>query len=240
VSDELKKSVIIEGVASTPDRDIQGETLDIAGADITDLKNGFGFANSDHASGFTNLVGRVIDADKIMRQEDCKTPFQKKEWEKRKKPFIWTKNELWDGHGHKEADSIASIYKFYQSKGEEAPIRLSVEGKTLERGPGGLLKKTKIRGVAITVAPANRQTRTEVVGMLKNEGYGEDFCDSLVKSENHSTPAFVECESGFEKILELAVTARDLIKMARASGDPQPRLNSAELLKRLKALKGSA
>jgi hypothetical protein len=236
VNNDLRKGLILEGVASTPDRDIQGETLDIAGADIADLKNGFGFCNSDHNAGFSHLVGRVIEADKIMSEADAKTQFQRAAWKEHKKPFIWTKSEIWDGHDHKEADSIASIYKFYQNKGEKSPIRLSVEGKTLERGPGGLLKKTKIRGVAITVAPANRKTHTEVVGMLKSEGFADEFCDNLVKSENHSIPAFVECDSGLEKILELAKTARDLVKMARRSGlESHP--NSAEFLRRFRVLK---
>lgn len=207
---DLQKATIIEGIASTQARDSQGETIDLAGADISPLLEGRGFVNSDHRNSFEALVGRVIDAKKIQSLDDCKSPTQVKYWTDQKRPFIWTKIELWDGHGHKEADSIGSIYNFYQTKGEAAPIKLSVEGKTLERGSNGMLKRTLIRGVALTVHPANRQARTEVVGIVKNAGGNED----LVKNEDHEVPIFIEQINGspVERLYELAITAKNLIK----------------------------
>ena len=119
---ELKKSTIIECIASTADRDVTNESLDIEGADISPLLEGRGFVNSDHSPRFEHLVGRVLDAKKIKSLNDCATPAQIKFWNEIKKPFIWTKAELFDGSGHKEADSIASIYKFYQNKNENPHV----------------------------------------------------------------------------------------------------------------------
>jgi hypothetical protein len=238
----LAKATIIEGVASTEKRDQQGEVLDINGADISTLEEGRGFVNSDHSGRFEHLVGRVLQAKKIQRIEDCETPTQVKYYQDLKKPFLWTKLELWDGHGHKEADAIGSIYKFYQDKGEEAPIKLSVEGKTLERGKDGVLKRTMIKGVAITVHPANRATRTDVVGIVKSMGAPE----ALVKSETDSVPTFIEQTnpSPIERLYDLTVNARELLKGLRGSreeNDSQARLARCQAeLERIKNLKAKA
>lgn len=211
---ELLKSTIIEGVASTEARDSQGESLDLNGADISILLEGRGFVNSDHSNRFEHLVGRVLDAKKIQNMEDCETAQQMRYMSEMKKPFLWTKLELWDGHGHKEADAISSIYNYYKDRNEEAPIKLSVEGKTLERGKGGLLKRTVIKGVALTVHPANKTTKTDVVGLVKSVGAPE----SLVKSEDDIVPLFIEekDQGPVERIFDLAVTARQLIRQAKS------------------------
>lgn len=205
--EDLRKATIIEGIASTAHRDSQGEVLDLDGADITPLLEGRGFVNSDHSNRFEHLVGRVLNAKKIKSLGDCETPSQVKYYMDIKKPFIWTQLELWDGHGHKEADAIGSIYKFYDSKGEKSPIKLSVEGKTLERSNGGILKRTIIKGVAITVYPANKTTRTEVTGLVKSAG-----CDmDLVKSDGTPVPFFIEERepSKMEYLFQLAMSARN-------------------------------
>jgi len=208
----LAKSTVIEGVASTENRDIQGEVLDLDGADITPLLEGRGFVNSDHSGRFEHLVGRVLEAKKVNSMADCETSSQLKYFQHYKKPFLWTKLELWDGHGHKEADAISSIYNFYKDRNEDSPIKLSVEGKTLERGPGGSLKRTLIRGVALTVHPANRTTRTDVVGLVKTAGANE----ALVKSEGHVVPVFFERrESSVDKLFDLVVQAKTLIEMLK-------------------------
>lgn len=238
----LAKATIIEGVASTSARDQQGEVLDIDGADISTLQEGRGFVNSDHSGRFEHLVGRVLEARKIKDLGDCQTPAQVKYFHDLKKPFLWTKLELWDGHGHKEADAIGSIYKFYQDKGEEPPVKLSVEGKTLERGKDGVLKRTMIKGVALTVHPANRTTRTDVVGIVKSMGAPE----SLVKSENDLVPLFIEqkTQTPTERLYDLAVNARELIKSLKATSketDSKDRLvqcqTQLERIKNLRAIK---
>jgi hypothetical protein len=230
----LKKSTIIEAVASTPDKDVTNEILDIDGADISPLLEGRGFVNSDHRNDFAHLVGRVVAAKKISKAEDCETPYQIKAWNEHKKPFIWTKAEIWDGTGHKEADSIASIYKFYQSKNEEAPIKVSVEGKTLDR-KGGVLKRTLIKGIALTVAPCNRKTHTEVVQMTKSLGLD---ANSLVKSED-AVPFFVETkENPLQKLFDLAQAAKAVMAQAKepVQKSEEVELKSPALLERLKQM----
>ncbi len=231
---ELKKSTVIECVASTPDRDVANETLDIEGADITPLLEGRGFVNSDHRNDFAHLVGRVLEAKKISKMEDCKTTSQIRYWQDLRKPFIWAKAEIWDGTGHKEADSIASIYKFYQSRNEEAPIKVSVEGKTLERGEKGHLKRTLIKGIALTVAPCNRKTRTDVVQVTKSLGLDADY---LVKNED-TIPSFIEInDDPLKRINQLANTAKQILADTRQGmTKSELKLKSPALLERLKQM----
>ena len=230
---ELKKSIVIECIASTPDKDVAGESLDIAGADISPLLEKRGYLNSDHNNDFAHTVGKVIDAKKIMKVEDCTTPTQLKFWQETKKPFIWAKGELYDGVGHKEADAIGSIYKFYMAKNEAPPIKISVEGKTLERD-GNNLKRTLIKGLALTLAPCNRKTRSEVTQITSNVGM-----NGLIKSENYVNPTFVEVEDDpFEKLKALANQAKSMISDIRKSESAQTvvQLKSPKLLENLKAL----
>jgi hypothetical protein len=233
----LRKSTIIECIASTPDRDVTNETLDLDGADISPLLENRGYVNSDHRNDFAHLIGRVLSAKKIYKAEDCTTPSQLKFWSEKKKPFLWCKAELWDGHGHKESDAIASIYKFYQSKNEAAPIKVSVEGKTLERGENGHLKRTLIKGIALTVHPCNRETKTEVTQITKSLGIAEN---DLIKSETALVPDFVEVsdESPLEKVLKLAIVARQLLRKASEMSESQEvvTLKSPQLLKQLKSI----
>lgn len=229
----LKKSIVIECIASTPDKDVAGETLDIGGADISPLTDNRGYLNSDHRNDFANTVGKVLEAKKIMKAEDCTTPTQIKYWKEVQKPFIWAKGELYDGVGHKEADSIAAIYKFYMAKGEAPPIKISVEGKTLERD-GTNLKRTLIKGLALTLAPCNRKTKSEVTMITKSMGVD---VNSLFKSEASSN--FVEVEdSPIEKLMALAQQAKAMISDIKKSESTQtmPELKSPKLLENLKTL----
>jgi hypothetical protein len=207
---ELLKSTVIECVSTTSDKDSQGEILDLAGADITPLNESKGFLNSDHSGRFEHLLGRVISANKVFKAEDAKTPYQEKAWDKLQRPFLASKVELWDGSGHKEADSVAAIYRHYQSIGQETPIKISVEGKVLERDNRNrnVLKRTLIKGLALTVQPANHNTMTEVVGIAKSMGAD----DRMFKSES---PAFIEMpDEPLEKVYQLALVARQLLRQA--------------------------
>lgn len=230
---DLKKSIVIECIASTPDKDIAGETLDIAGADISPLTDKRGYLNSDHNNDFAHTVGKVLEAKKIMKAEDCTTPTQIKYWQEVKKPFIWAKGELYDGVGHKEADAIASIYKFYMAKNEAPPIKISVEGKTLERD-GNNLKRTLIKGLALTLAPCNRKTKSEVTQITKSMGVD---ANKLFKSE--TSAMFVEvADSPLERIIALANQAKNMISDIKKSESKQTmqELESPKLLENLKKL----
>lgn len=207
----FKSSVLIEGVAATEAPDSVGESLNIDGADTSELNNGF--INADHDRKFSSLLGRVIDSKKIYSKDDCSTPFQQKEWERLKRPYLWIKGEIWDDPAHKEAAAVAAIYRHYTSQGLPAPIRLSVEGKTLERS-GRRLMRTKIKGVAATVVPCNKETSTEVVQFLKSQSVAPATIDTLMKSQADSRPFIETNEQPLERIRKLVTIATHIIRAA--------------------------
>lgn len=207
----LAKSLIVEGVAATEAPDSVGESLILNGADISELNRGF--LNGDHQKSFAHLLGRVVDSKKIYSAGDCETTFQHKEWERLKRPFLWVKGEIWDDPAHKEASAVAAIYRHYTARGLDVPVKLSVEGKTLERR-GNRLTKTKIRGVALTVVPCNKETSTEVVQFLKSQHVAEGTIDSLMKSQADARPILRE-ENPLERIRNLMTMATHLLRAAR-------------------------
>jgi hypothetical protein len=174
---QLKKNLILEGVFGSEVPDTSGEILDIAGADISELKSGKALVNTehispkdiekadtpDHAKGFAAIIGRVLDAKKIFKKEDCATERELKAWQKIQRPIIYGKLEIWDGpDAHDNARAAASIARMLNSS--DAPFRLglSVEGSTLKR-EGNILKKTIIRGMAATIKPCNRTATMDIV-----------------------------------------------------------------------------
>lgn len=173
----LKKNLILEGVFGSEVPDTSGEILDIAGADISELKSGKALVNTehispkdiekadtpDHAKGFSSIIGRVLDAKKIFSKEDCANERELKAWSKIQRPIIYGKLEIWDGPvAHDNAKAAASIARMLNRS--DAPFRLglSVEGSTLKRD-GNILKKTVIRGMAATIKPCNRTATMDIV-----------------------------------------------------------------------------
>src|SRR6185369_922744 len=58
---------VVSGVASTGDEDLQGETIDQSGLDISMLKAGRGLFNWDHQKGPENVLGQIEDADFVTK-----------------------------------------------------------------------------------------------------------------------------------------------------------------------------
>ena len=213
MTNKLKKSLIIESACSVQSPDNVGEILELDGADTSQLNGGQ--LNADHRKGFAHLLGRIIDHKKIRSENDCETAFQRKEWQRLQRPYLWTRAELFDGFGHKEADSVAAIYRYYMDKNLPVPVKTSVEGKILER-QGKRLMRTSIRGVALTIQPCHTQTSTEVVDVLKSQNVSQDTIDQLLKSQDSSVPIFTEVEPDtMTKVHALACLALQILSSTK-------------------------
>lgn len=208
---DIKKSLIVETVASTSDLDSQGESVDLNGMDISPLIAGTGFLNVDHMPGFSNMIGHVTAAKKVMKAEDAETPFQQKEWSRLKKPFLSCTFELWSNTEHKEAKAVKAIYDHYSKKNEAPPLRISIEGKTLERGRGAenhILKRTLVRGLALTVQPSNKHTSSEVIQINKSLGLDENH---FAKSSEYRV--FTETKDDpITRLHQLVLVANQMLK----------------------------
>jgi len=199
----LKKNILLEGIFSCESPDTSGEVLSVAGADISDLQTGQATLNTEHINpedadnaemhkntegfqGFNSIVGRVVNAKKIFSDKDCQSDRELLAWRKMRKPMIYGTVEIWDGpDAHDNARAAASIARMFNKQKEGPQLGLSVEGSTLDR-EGNILKRTVIRKMALTMKPAFREARVDIV---------EDSAPQVAKSMSKPT-----IEGGFEPL----------------------------------------
>jgi ribosomal protein S27E len=143
----------IFGCAGTEDIDKVGESVKLDGMDISEIH----LFNDEHESDtMFQVLGKITEAKKIYSEKDIKDEFQKKAWDRMKRPFLYVRGKIADEEGHPNAAAAASLIRF-AVKNPDFRIGLSVEGSTLERR-GNDLVKTKVKNVALTVKPANPHT----------------------------------------------------------------------------------
>lgn len=140
----------IKGIASTPDEDLQGETVDQEGLDIGLLKAGRGLFNFDHQKGPENVLGQIEDADFI--DKDGKRCLQV------------------EGYLFKHQDRAKAMYNIMRSlkKGAAPRVQMSIEGKILQRDfvNNKAIKKARIDKVALTLDPVNPYTYADLCKSL--------------------------------------------------------------------------
>lgn len=173
----------IQGIASTDDEDLQGETVDQSGLDISVLKSGRGLFNYDHQKGPENLVGEIEDAEFITQNG---------------KRCLMVKGYLFKNH--ERAKGFHQILTSLK-KGSRNRVQMSIEGKVLQRDfmNSKAIKKARIDKVALTLDPVNPYTYAELVKSL----------NSLEKPEGSEVIEIIEetvtmKKSDLEKILDFA------------------------------------
>jgi hypothetical protein len=181
-----KKPIEIDACAGSQLRDTQGEMLSVEGADISELEAGRGRWNDNHGKGFFNSIGRITEAHKIFKAEDCQNERHKYYWEKVKAPYIYVRGILYDDEDHPNAKAAAAILRNIHKS--DAPLRLkaSVEGGVVQRGLAdpSLLARTKIHSIALTFTPANNATLVEPINLNKS-AVDVDADMELIKSVMH-------------------------------------------------------
>jgi len=202
-------------------KDTQGETLSVEGADISDLQDGKGRLNDNHGKGFFNSLGRVTEAKKIFKSEDCENERHKYYWEKIKAPFIYAKGYLFNNEDHPNAKAAAAILRNIHREDAPLVMKASVEGGVVARGTAdpSRLARTKIHSVALTFTPANNATLVEPVDLNKaNQDWEAD--KQLIKSVMHlaetNVPSFrhiqrhASANSIYDNILKIQELSREL------------------------------
>ena len=181
-----KKPLEIDMIAGSQLRDTQGEMLSIEGADISELIAGKGRLNDNHGKGFFNAIGRITEAKKIFKAEDCEDDRQRHYWEKVKAPYIYVKGQLYDDEDHPNAKAAAAILRNIHKTDAPLQLKASVEGGVVSRGvkDSSFLARTKIHSVALTFTPANNATLVEPISLDKST-YNEAADLILIKSVMH-------------------------------------------------------
>ncbi len=142
---------MVEGVASTPAKDLQKEIVLQKGIDLRYfLKHGY--FNNDHKPGFENKVGQPTKAE-IRRLKD-------KQGES--VLGLWVEGYLWPKGEHKVADSIWELAKALKSANSDRCLGFSIQGKVLQRD-GMTILKAWLQDVAITPSPVNTRTFMNLV-----------------------------------------------------------------------------
>lgn len=140
----------IKGIASTPDEDLQGETVDQDGLDISLLKAGRGLFNFDHQKGPENVLGQIEDAEFV--EQDGKKCLMVK------------------GYLFKHQERAKAMYNILKSlkKGTAPRVQMSIEGKILQRDfiNNKAIKKARIDKVALTLDPVNPYTYADLCKSL--------------------------------------------------------------------------
>lgn len=158
---------LVHGIAAAQTWDKTNELVVIKGVDISDLAEK-GLLNYEHdISSPSNILGKIIYANKILTEADCKNIFEKQFYRQLQKPFIYIVGLLFDGVGHPEAIKVASMLKFdyeakKQNKNYKPVLYFSIEGAILER-KNNKITEAIARRVTITIQPANAACSAELL-----------------------------------------------------------------------------
>lgn len=186
---------IVQGIASTDDEDLQGETVDQNGLDISMLKAGRGLFNFDHQKGPENVLGQIEDAEFI--NKDGKKALMVK------------------GYLFKHSERAKAFHNILKSlkKANGPRVHMSIEGKVLQRdfSDNKAIKKARIDKVALTLDPVNPYTYAELVKSLN----APETQETVQVPETIDEMITIK-KSDLERILDFAAKA-----MAAGTGSAQ-------------------
>ena len=178
----------VRGIASTGDADLQGESIDQDGLDISALQAGKGVFNFDHQKGPENVLGIIEDA-KFINHEG--------------KKCLWV-----EGYLFKEQERSKAFRNILKSlkKGSSPRVHMSIEGKILNRDLTNptKIKQARIDKVALTLDPVNPYTFAELCKSLTSE--------SLVQTQEPVAQKEVTAtENQSEEMVQIAKADLDIL-----------------------------
>jgi len=133
----------IQGVASTDDKDLQGEVVDQNGIDFSYFLK-YGYFNNDHKQGFKNKVGQPTEA-------------------RITKNGLWVKGFLFENH--EVSDEIWELMHALDTTQADRRLGFSIQGK-VKRRQGTKIAECWIQDIAVTPAPVNTTTWAEIAKSL--------------------------------------------------------------------------
>lgn len=201
----------IYGIAATDATDRTGERLNIAGADISDLR----IFNDEHkSSNFFSILGDITRAKKILKEEECEDEKQLKCWNLVKRPLIYVEGNIIDD-GHPNAEAATALIK-YSLTHPNFPVGLSVEGATIARN-GNNLDRSKIIAASLTIKPCNTQTRIFPVNNLMKSW--EVFEIPEIYKNTFGRKQFRELPSEEMRLLNKSILIKEVNTLIK-SGNP--------------------
>lgn len=187
----------VQGIASTENVDLQGETVIQHGIDTSYFLK-YGYFNSDHSPGPENKVGEPTE---------CRAT----------KAGLWVKGFLYKGN--EKADHWWDLMKSLEESGAKRKVAWSIQGKVIRRGGNSILK-CWLQDIAITASPVNTHTWAEIVKSLTSERWCihpwkslEKACKGCPGNKDCETsiPAMLKQKEDEEKALSTGGMGRNLI-----------------------------
>jgi hypothetical protein len=164
MAEKAKRGTFIHGIAASEHLDSSGERIMIEGVDITSLTKDGTFNYEHDSKSPASIVGKILEAKKILKRADCETDHQKYFWDKIKMPYIYVAGELFDSVGHKQAGEVAAMVRYDQldtmNKDQKRLINFSIEGSRVEKS-GQIITKCIARKVSVTLTPCNKVCEAE-------------------------------------------------------------------------------
>lgn len=144
----------VEGLASTDDRDLQGEILQQEGFDLSPIRQGKGYFNADHGQHYD-----VKDQARLGIIEEAELT----------EKGLWIKGKVFKNHPE------SMIYYNELKHGKPGAVQFSVEGAIVQRDDmdKGWVKRARIAGVALTRNPVNPKTYASLSKSLHAENIEE-------------------------------------------------------------------
>lgn len=196
---------LLSGIAASENIDSSGETLLMAGLDISTLVP-MGVANFEHSNKETSqIVGKVIFAKKITSDADCENEDQLYFWGIAKSSFLYAIVELFDDVGHEGAENLAAIARYDEKMFKDGKIDFksvfplvgwSIEGSTLQKEADGRITSSLAKRIACTVGPCNKvcwthiynpKQETKKAAQPKKVSKIQDLLQNMLKSEELSS-----------------------------------------------------
>lgn len=196
VDGEKKSGRIIEGIASTEDKDQQGEIVMQNKMDCSYLLEK-GYVNWNHSHAPEDQIGKPLEVVKLPGGKD--TP--------NGKPATFFRAMLFEGMPR--ADAVWTLSKAIESSsgiGNDRMLGFSVEGGVRTR-EGHVLVETVVRHMAVTHEPVNAQSTARCV-LAKSQGFA--VADNvMIDTLDNNVPHFIFKSFGqFVQSLALPVGTR--------------------------------
>jgi hypothetical protein len=144
----------IRGLASTEDRDLQGEIVKQSGLDFSPIREGKGLFNWNHKSDPQFILGKIDKAE------------------------LTDGGTMVEGYLFDKVDNAKAVIQIMESLKPEdkSRIQMSIEGKIVERDSVDptTINRARVEKVALTLDPVNPSTYAEFAKSLTAPGASEE------------------------------------------------------------------
>jgi hypothetical protein len=185
--------MLIYGIGAVQVADKVGETIDLAGIDVSDLR----YLNDEHGERMSDMLGGIKRYKKIFTEKDAVTEWQRRCWQETQAPFLYFEGDIIDDPDHEDAKAAKALLRYVNAH-PELPLRVgaSIEGGIAERSGADkkYLSRTVGKGISLTVKPCNPKCKVFIAQDLQKSEPPAAIPEKYIERINDPrlTPSFRE------------------------------------------------